>query len=92
LLDDGQMSSLRWLEAGATASYGNVSEPCNSLAKIPQSRRAAEALCTAGEQRDRGLLEERGLAGAGLFIGEPLARRTNAKRAVFPARMREDRD
>lgn len=24
-----QMSSLRWLDAGATASYGTVSEPCN---------------------------------------------------------------
>src|SRR4030095_9415212 len=25
----GQMSALRWLEAGATASYGAVTEPCN---------------------------------------------------------------
>ena len=31
-----QMSSLRWLEAGATASYGTVTEPCNFWQKFPQ--------------------------------------------------------
>lgn len=31
-----QMSSQRWLEAGATASYGTVSEPCNYWQKFPQ--------------------------------------------------------
>lgn len=35
LLGSGQMSSLRWLEAGATASYGTVSEPCNHWQKFP---------------------------------------------------------
>ena len=29
LLGTHQMSSLRWLDAGATASYGTVSEPCS---------------------------------------------------------------
>ena len=29
LTDSGQMTALRWLEAGATASYGTVIEPCN---------------------------------------------------------------
>jgi len=32
----GQMSSLRWLEAGATGSYGTVVEPCNFKAKFPE--------------------------------------------------------
>jgi uncharacterized protein (TIGR03790 family) len=31
----GQMSILRWLEAGATASYGTVVEPCNYTQKFP---------------------------------------------------------
>nr|WP_234406303.1 hypothetical protein [Methylobacillus glycogenes] len=31
------MSSLRWLSAGATASYGTVSEPCNYWQKFPNS-------------------------------------------------------
>lgn len=36
LLDThGQMSVLDWLEAGAAASYGTVSEPCNHLQKFP---------------------------------------------------------
>ncbi|MBT9521407.1 MAG: TIGR03790 family protein, partial [Dechloromonas sp.] len=35
LTDSKQMSSLRWLEAGATASYGTVTEPCNHLQKFP---------------------------------------------------------
>lgn len=29
LTDSSQMSALRWLEAGATGSYGTVVEPCN---------------------------------------------------------------
>jgi len=29
------MSSLRWLEAGATGSYGTVVEPCNHPGKFP---------------------------------------------------------
>lgn len=31
----GQMSALRWLEAGATGSYGTVVEPCNHPGKFP---------------------------------------------------------
>ncbi|MGE0558069.1 MAG: TIGR03790 family protein, partial [Burkholderiales bacterium] len=31
----GQMSALRWLEAGATGSYGAVVEPCNLQPKFP---------------------------------------------------------
>ena len=35
LAASGQMSALDWLEAGATASYGTVSEPCNHPQKFP---------------------------------------------------------
>ncbi len=35
LTDSPQMTSLRWLEAGATGSYGTVVEPCNFLGKFP---------------------------------------------------------
>lgn len=31
----GQMTVLEWLEAGVTASYGTVSEPCNHWQKFP---------------------------------------------------------
>jgi len=33
--DGHQMSALRWLEAGATGSYGTVVEPCNIPQKFP---------------------------------------------------------
>ncbi len=33
LMGSGQMSVLRWLEAGATGSYGTVVEPCNYFYK-----------------------------------------------------------
>lgn len=35
LTDSPQMSSLRWLQAGATGSYGTVAEPCNFRGKFP---------------------------------------------------------
>src|SRR5690625_781412 len=35
LTGSSQMSALRWLDAGATASYGTVVEPCNMLDKVP---------------------------------------------------------
>src|SRR6516162_5451164 len=37
LFDGDQMNILRWLEAGATASYGTVTEPCAVSAKFPQA-------------------------------------------------------
>ena len=36
LTGSGQMSSLRWLEAGATGSYGAVVEPCAFVQKFPR--------------------------------------------------------
>ena len=35
LTDSRQMSALRWLEAGATGSYGTVVEPCAIPQKFP---------------------------------------------------------
>jgi uncharacterized protein (TIGR03790 family) len=68
----GQSTALNWLEAGATASHGAVSEPCNHLQKFPhpqlllghylQGATAIEAYwkSVAWPQQS-------------LFIGEPLA-------------------
>ncbi|HEY0339970.1 MAG TPA: TIGR03790 family protein, partial [Steroidobacteraceae bacterium] len=38
LTDSPQMSSLEWLNAGATGSYGTVVEPCAFLGKFPDVR------------------------------------------------------
>ena len=73
LTDSGQMSSLRWLDAGATGSYGTVVEPCNYAAKFPHP-----GLFLTYYLRGDTLIESywRSVAmpGQGLFIGEPLAR------------------
>ena len=71
--DSGQMSALRWLEAGATASYGTVVEPCNALAKFPNT-----LVVLPHYFRGESLLEAYWKSvrwpGEGLFIGEPLAK------------------
>lgn len=73
LTDSSQMSALRWLEAGATGSYGTVVEPCNIPAKFPEP-----ALVLSYYRRGDTLIEAywRSVAmpGQGVFIGEPLAR------------------
>jgi uncharacterized protein (TIGR03790 family) len=67
-----QMSALRWLDAGATASYGTVIEPCNFAAKFPQP-----AVVIARYARGESLIEAywKSVAwpGQGVFVGEPLA-------------------
>jgi uncharacterized protein (TIGR03790 family) len=67
-----QMSVLRWLEAGATGSYGAVMEPCNFPAKFPQP-----AVVIARYARGESLIEAywKSVAwpGQGVFVGEPLA-------------------
>lgn len=68
-----QMSSLRWLEAGATGSYGAVVEPCNFLAKFPDAPVLLQAYVTGAtliESYWKSVL----MPGQGIFIGEPLAR------------------
>lgn len=72
LLGQEQMSSLRWLDAGATASYGTVSEPCNYWQKFPQPSvllRHYLAGATALEAYWRSVA----WPAQGLFIGDPLA-------------------
>jgi len=68
----GQMSILRWLDAGATASYGTVSEPCNYWQKFPNSAVMLKWYvhgATAIEAYWKSVV----WPAQGLFIGEPLA-------------------
>lgn len=68
----GQTSALAWIDAGATASFGTVSEPCNHIQKFPrpqtlllhylQGASALEAYWKSVRWPQQGL-----------FIGEPLA-------------------
>lgn len=73
LTDSTQMSSLRWLEAGATGSYGTVVEPCNLADKFP----SPGILIThylAGDTLIEAYWKSVSMPGQGIFIGEPLAR------------------
>jgi uncharacterized protein (TIGR03790 family) len=73
LLGGRQMSSLRWLEAGATGSYGTVTEPCNLLGKFPNPGMLMKRYL-AGETLIEAYWKSVAMPGQGLFIGEPLAR------------------
>jgi len=67
-----QMSALRWLDAGATASYGAVIEPCNFAAKFPQPA-VVIARYTHGESLIEAYWKSVAWPGQGVFVGEPLA-------------------
>lgn len=67
-----QMSILRWLESGATGSYGTVVEPCNLPGKFPNP-----GILMGWYLRGETLLEAYwksvAMPGEGIFVGEPLA-------------------
>lgn len=67
-----QMSILRWLDAGATASYGTVVEPCAFPQKFPNPGVVIERY-TRGESIIEAYWKSVLWPGQGLFIGEPLA-------------------
>jgi uncharacterized protein (TIGR03790 family) len=67
-----QMSALRWLEAGATGSYGTVVEPCNMPEKFPNPAVLAQHYL-AGDTLIEAYWKSVAMPGQGIFIGEPLA-------------------
>jgi uncharacterized protein (TIGR03790 family) len=73
LSGNGQMSSLAWIDAGATGSYGTVTEPCNFPSKFPQPGIVMEHYLR-GETLIEAYWKSVRMPGQGLFIGEPLAR------------------
>lgn len=72
LLGSSQMSSLRWLEAGATASYGTVTEPCNHWQKFPNST-VLLSQYLRGASAIEAYWKSVAWPAQGVFIGEPLA-------------------
>jgi len=62
----------RWLEAGATGSYGTVIEPCNMLQKFPHPA-IVIGHYLAGETLIEAYWKSVDMPGQGIFIGEPLA-------------------
>ena len=67
-----QMTALEWLEAGATASYGTVIEPCNFPGKFPNIAVAMRHYLD-GETAIEAYWKSVLMPSQGLFVGEPLA-------------------
>ena len=72
LQNSPQMSSIKWLEAGATGTYGTVSEPCNYWQKFPNPK-VLLSHYLAGETLVESYWKSVYWPSQGLFIGEPLA-------------------
>lgn len=72
LQGSGQMSSQRWLDAGATASYGTVSEPCNYWQKFPNPSVLLRRYL-GGMTALEAYWGSVAWPAQGLFIGDPLA-------------------
>ena len=73
LTGSGQMNLLDWLEAGATASYGTVVEPCNFPEKFSHPGVLMQYYLNGSsliEAYWKSVLEP----GQGIFVGEPLAK------------------
>lgn len=73
LIGSSQMSSLRWLEAGATGSYGAVVEPCNFVQKFPNPGIMMHYYIK-GNSLIEAYWKSVAWPGQGIFIGEPLAK------------------
>lgn len=67
-----QMSAMEWLDAGATASYGTVSEPCNHVQKFPHPQ-VLLARYLQGATAMEAYWSSVAWPAQGVFIGEPLA-------------------
>ncbi len=72
LTDSYQMSALRWIDAGATGSYGTVAEPCAFTQKFPNLLVAMDRYLS-GETLVEAYWKSVLWPGEGIFIGEPLA-------------------
>jgi len=83
LTDSRQMSGLRWLEAGATGSYGTVVEPCAFTQKFPRPDIVIDRYLN-GETLLEAYWKSVAWPGQGVFIGEPLATPFREKNTPLP--------
>lgn len=79
LTDSNQMSALRWLEAGATGSYGTVVEPCSIPQKFPDPI-VVIGHYLQGETLIESYWKSVAMPGQGIFVGEPLSAPFRSKR------------
>ncbi len=75
-----QTIATEWLDAGATGSYGTVTEPCNYRQKFPDVG-VVMAHYLAGESLVEAYWKSVLMPGQGVFVGDPLARPFGGVRA-----------
>ena len=68
----GQSNALDWLESGATASYGTVTEPCNHIQKFPHPQ-VLLLHYMQGASAIEAYWKSVAWPAEGVFVGEPLA-------------------
>jgi uncharacterized protein (TIGR03790 family) len=73
LFGTDQMSALRWLEAGVTASYGTETEPCSFAEKFPAASVMVKNYFVGNTSVEAYTKSVRWPA-QGVFVGDPLAR------------------
>ena len=73
LFGSNQMSILRWLEAGAIASYGTETEPCAWQQKFPRASVLVRNYFL-GNTAVEAYLKSVQWPAQGVFVGDPLAR------------------
>ena len=78
----GQMSIAKWIEVGATGSFGTVVEPCNYKSKFPEPEVVVPRYYR-GETLLEAYFKSVSTPGEGLFVGEPLARPFGAEPVTF---------
>jgi uncharacterized protein (TIGR03790 family) len=80
----GQMSVVRWLEVGATASFGTVAEPCNFTEKFPDPGELLKRYYRGGTVLEA-YWKSVAWPGEGIFVGEPLARPFGRRHVTYDA-------
>jgi uncharacterized protein (TIGR03790 family) len=73
LFGTSQTSALRWLEAGVTASYGTVIEPCSHPEKFPKASVLVKNYFVGNTSLEAYTKSVR-WPSQGVFVGDPLAR------------------
>jgi len=87
VFDNGQMSILRWLEAGVTASYGTETEPCAFPQKFPQASVLVKNYF-AGNTVGEAYLKSVAWPAQGVLVGDPMARPFGTKATLVNGNLR----
>lgn len=84
LIGSDQTNALEWLSAGATGSYGTVTEPCNFRQKFPEVG-VIMAHYLSGETLVEAYWKSVLMPGQGVFVGDPLAHPFGGARVTHTA-------